>query len=763
MMTQRTVPERKSGTGLLGQQQLDQSLAAALAAGSNALPEQVRYLLAISQLRALRPITLAYQAPIYDTAQAHIMTLLSVVDSPSPTQAQTLLRTANQATDDSVRVLLQARLLRFLPPSEQRTILTALLDQQTSLQDSVMRAQALFLLSESPLLPETRLNAADAPEILQLATRVTGAESQIRVLLALAAHLPPDTAQSLYLHALATLDSAPPDMPRATTLAVLAAQLPAEHHPRLLSSAHKLRVPAERARALIAIAQVLPRNLDAQQQTIAAIAAIASEEDCVEALVSFAPSLEQANPDLGYSDMLQQALGITVGISRRPLRARALVALAPYLTRDLQGEALAAVHSLSNERDRAMLLAELAPKLPPDMLIASLAVAHSMREQDSRVHALSVLAHHLPDYARAQTILDALAAASNLKNHFERVQALVALFDILPEQLRQQAYTNALETTRLITNENARARALSILGEHLPPHLLTRALDAAIQLTDVQQRLNTLTSITPYLSIEARSTAVEQMVECAHNMPFEYRRARALVMLAPHLTPAALPDAAQIADVMQDPFDKASVYIAFAQNLPPDQRPHWVANAWRLIRKIEDGYNRASTLVAITPYLPDQAHSDLIKLAHGVVDSIDDAYDLVSAITLLAPLLTDVAVQPTRLPGLPTRFDVLALALSTALDTPHQALRPSLLAQFTPLWLNQPPADQYDLWGMAVERLKALPLADVLLCLGAMIALLRVMAGETGAAKIIDLLSATRDKSSENRSPKASGGQPDDR
>src|SRR5690606_6406475 len=101
-------------------------------------------------------------------------------------------------------------------------------------------------------------------------------------------------------------------------------------------------------------------------------------------LIAFAPHLEYVTDTEHFPHLLEQALGIAISIKRRHLRARVLVALAPHLTLDLQGEALAAVHSLSSERDRAMLLAQLAPTLPPNMLVASLAVAHSMEEPDAR-------------------------------------------------------------------------------------------------------------------------------------------------------------------------------------------------------------------------------------------------------------------------------------------------------------------------------------------------------------------------------------------
>jgi hypothetical protein len=384
------------------------------------------------------------------------------------------------------------------------------------------------------------------------------------------------------------------------------------------------------------------------------------------------------------------------------------------------------------------------------MLVASLAVAHTMQEQDARVHALSVLAHYVPDHAQARTTLDALAAASNLPNPYERVLALVGLFDILPESLQEQAYTHAVETTRLIDNENTRARALSLLSQHLPPHLLARALDLAYQLRDLQQRLNTLVSFVERLDTSKRHEALVKMLECAREMPFEYRLARAIVTLAPHLTVETLPEALALTETLHDAYDKASVYIAFAQNLPRDQRPQYIIKTWTLLRQIDDGYDRASALVAISPFLPDSAQADVLALAHDLIKSIPDEYDKASAITLLAPLLHITPPTATTPTPLPSRFEVVQAAVVAALDVNQPMFRAQALAECVPLWTILSTSESYNLWQQVAKRLKALPLADVLLCLGTLVQVFRVVATDEQVERITQVLSAggAREKSS---------------
>jgi hypothetical protein len=746
---QRTTPERQPGTAPLGQKQLEQSLGLALNAGGKAIPEQVKFILAHSQMLALPSVSEPHRTKPMSVVQARLGAVIAFAPGLKPTQAQAFYRSARLISDPAVRLSFQTRLLRYLNDADQQNAVRELLPEIEVLEDTVERSRILIHLADTLLSANWHAAPLQSlPEIVQTAAKIAGAESRVRSLAALAVNLSSPHAIQVYQRILDDIDATPNDALRSTTLSLIATKVPPALFARLLNSAEKIRSPGERARAFTALSQAVPDRAEFQQKALEAIASIANEEECVEALVTFSPSLEEATQEKGYPETLQQALRIAVGLSRRPLRARALVSLAPFLTSDLQGEALAAVHSLSNERDRASLLAELAPTLPSDMLVASLAVAHTMREQDARAHALSVLAHHVPEHARQQTVLDALAAASNLPNHFERVRALVALFDVLPPGLQEQAFTSALETTRLIENENARARALSLLSHHLPAHLLERGLDLAYQLRDLQQRLNTLIGIAAHIEGEKRGQALVMMLDCAREMPFEYRRARALVSLAPFLTPELLDEVQILADTLHDPFDRASVSIALAQNLPPQQRPPFIINAWTLLRKIEDGYDRASALVAVAPFLPAPAHADVVKMARDVVDGISDEYDKASAISILVPLLTNPDDQQDIEDNLPDALSILTLALKIALDIPDQATKARLLAESIPTWLRLGAEEQYKLWREVAHRLKALPLADVLLCLSVIVPVIREIGGDDTIEKVTQVLSVQRGKGS---------------
>lgn len=719
-MTDPTI-NRKKQTGPLGRTQLTQSLINTLEAGPAEVLQQIRFMLALSQVTAAAPVPVPVTAPPYSVAEARLVALVELRHTLGNTQITQLFRDVDGIDNVGLRLRLLLLLTPHLPVEQRTRTIQDIWGQINQLADDPgLRGE--LLLQMFPLLDqgldESTQVAVELSNTVKLAQNIDNAEARVRGLVALAVELPPTMKISLFNHILDEIDATQNDSLRANAINAMTDRLPVEVEARMLKSVRNIVTPHERIRALTALARTISVHNQrvVREEAIKALAQIRNEDDRAEALINFAPHLESASEADGFPQLLEQALGIAVTLSRRHIRAQALVALSPHLTLDLQGEALAAVHSLSNERDRAILLAELAPTLPPNMLVASLAVAHTMREQDARVHALTILAHYAPEHARSQTVLDALAAASNLPHHYERVTALVNLADVLPEQLLDQAFTNALETTRLIDNASARARALSLLGQHLPPHLLDRALEAAYRIGDVQMRINALTGIVPRVPVDERGPALQAMLDSAAEMTIGYKRSRALVSIAPHLTPALIRDALTIADSLDDAFDRVSAYIALVQNMPPADRPTIVEAAWKLLLKIEDGYDRSSALAAMASLLPHEMNDLLARTAANVIRAIDDEYDQASAITILASVLAqgEVLTAETRL----DRVGVLRAVIQAALATPQQARRVTLMQDACKVWTRCDDEPRYALWQEFAPDIARLPLADTLYMLG---------------------------------------------
>jgi hypothetical protein len=705
--------------------------------GASTFPQQLRLILALSQVNAARSTQMPYPEKPLTLRQARLAILSEMVEKLAPAAVKKLIKDAQQIGDATVRLPLLARLAVKLPAHEYKAVVRDVWQQMKTIVDPAAQAQTLFAVA--PLLLLVHDEPATPSVLLQLvsiAQRMKNLEARLRSLIALQARLPHEVALRTFKRILSELSETRSDSLMARSLLGLASNIPPDMEQNALDTAQRIKDPVERAQALNALARHSSPALQAsiREAALSAIHEIVGEEERADALVNFAPHLESATPD-HYPAVLERALSIALTITRRPVRARVLVGLAPHLTHDLQGEALAAVQRISAERERANLLTELAPQLPAEMLIPCLMIAHNMQEQDARVHALCVLAHHVPASARNQTMLDALAAASNLPHHFERVRALVSLVDILPPSMREQALTNALETTRLIENENSKARSLNLLGGHLTPPLLQRALELAQNLDNPQQRLNALLGIIAALQGAEYDQTIESLLLYARQLPLEYKRARALIGVVPHLPLAKLGEVTELTDKFDEPVDRVSVYVPIIQHLPPDQRPPVIAKAWSALQKIEDGYDRASAMVALAPFLPPSAAEMLKAAVLKAVTAIQDEYDQASAIAILAPLVTEEGTIDTSV--LPDGRSALERGILTALNVPQQTLRTQLLQQGAQQYAEvATPEQAYDLWCEVVATFITLPMPDTLLCIHALLPLIRLFAGEKGIHEI---------------------------
>lgn len=732
-------------TGRPGRPQLQAAFQAASGAGPSGVPQQIRYMLALSQLIAAAPSP-ASTAPPLSIGEARLMALVAAAATLTDPQRQNLLKDIQQIKDENLRILFTVRVISQTPQPYQK-VLQRLWKATDNLTDPYIRSQVLFTLA--PLMrvkanPNNQDISVQLKAVIQIAQQFTGIESQVRGLVTLAPYLPYALRVQFLNRLLDAVNRFQSDRQHANAINVLADYLLPEIEVNAFQSARTIQSPVERVRALTALARTASTSVqnDIQRITLQSIGEITSEDERIDALVTFAPYLEFTREDNDFPKLLQEALGIAITLERRHLRARALVALAPNLTSDLKGEALAAVHNLDSERERAMMLAELAPNLPPDMLVASLAVAHTMREQDSRVHALTMLARSVPLQARNQTMLDALAAASNLPHHYERVTALVQLMDILPEHLKDQAFTNALETTRLIDNENTRARAFGMLGSYIPTNLLTRAVETVYEIEDVQQRLNALIGIIQHVKEDQRDNILAHMLDYTRQMPFDYKRARALVSIAPYLTPRYIPEALQITHHLEDAFDRVTAYIALAQNLSPQDRPQIIQKAWQDNHHIDDGYDRSSALVALEPFLPETMNNALAQTALQVIRSIEDEYDRASAITILAPLLAKGDKAPYAERDT-THLTVLKSGFQAALHIQPQPLYLQQLQSGIHLALNQMELEKddcYALWTDITQHMVNRPLSDVLIGLSALIPLLSTFLSDEELKTIANIL-----------------------
>jgi hypothetical protein len=739
---------KKSGTGRLKanpveRAKYEKALDNALADGVEALPAQLRALMMLSQANGARANASTIATHAKKVSDARLETLVRVVSALSPDKRRAVFQEIRAHPSVEIRLPLSLKLIPHLEADILPSLFKPIWSDIQETTDVALRARAMLQLAH--LLPNFNADSTHISqpllEAIGHARSMTNIEARVRSLVALSGYLPPALQLSFFKTILDEMNTTSNDNLHATTIVTIADRIMPATEEMTLQSALRIMDAAERARALTAIIPYVsddPKDT-ARLEALSAIGQIQSEEERAIALVAFARHLEGAEATTkGYTVYLEHALRIAISFTRRQLRARAMVAIAPYLTIDLQGEALAAVNSLTQERERASLLAELAPTLPSNMLVASLAVAHTMREQDARVHALTILAHHVPQQARSQTVLDALAAATNLPNHFERVTTLMALVDVLPPHLLDQAYTNALETARLIDNENARARALNLIGQNMPQNLVPRALDITYQIRDFQQRLSALVGLAPRLSKSRKPDVMKQMLVCVEQIPFEYKQSRALVSIAPHLQDEFLDEALKITNQFEDPFDRVNAYLALMPKLDEGRREELIQTTRQLVGQIEDGYDRASAIAALLPFIPESDREQLATESAETLRNIEDDYDRASAISILAPLL-----EYGKRTNYSQQYDskiLLVDALAIILNLPSQTQRVELLGESCAVWVMQDIQSRYEIWVDFAPKLANLPLADVLLCISALIPLMGSFGGDKLLREVAYLL-----------------------
>jgi hypothetical protein len=702
--------------------------------------EQMRLLVQVCRLNDPRPRRQRVVRPhTSKTARLHLFLGNGLTLTPS--QRQKILQEIQTVNDDVLRLPLLARLAPQLPVEKRREVAYQIWRGLLGVGLAYERAQLIFqlatlvdTLSQSP--------SSAVVSILGHAREIEDRPARVRALIALSQHFPAELKATIQSEALRDIEQLSGDAARCSALTTLADVLLPERVDQALACAFQIEAPEERVRALTALARTMPSDVAQriQMQALDAIETIMGEEPRVEALIAFSPYLDYAQEaDDEFPAILERALGIAIGMTRRQFRARALVALAPHLPRELKGEAIAAVNKLESEHERAALLQNLAPHLPPNMLVASLAVVHTMQAQDARVYALTTLARYVPEKARQQTVADALAATEVLPHHFERVTALLELLDVLPESLQERAYIQALDAAGQIKNQNTRARALTMISDRFPPELLERALDVANTLEDPQRRMTALAALASRLPDERRPAVFGHILSIVEEIRYEYRQARALVTIAPKLPPDMIAHAVEIARGIEDPYDRVSALIALTQNIAPEQRFELVAESWKLLHHVDGGYDRAMALAALAPLLPPKAEADLTRAISQAIGAISDSYDRASAIILLVPLLAMEKVE--QKPKLPNSAMILRDGFRVAMQVSGQQDRAQLLLEGVACWLAgfdvDDRATQHAIWGDLMPLLGSLPLADAMLCVEALIPIIRRLSGEAGVREML--------------------------
>jgi hypothetical protein len=211
-----------------------------------------------------------------------------------------------------------------------------------------------------------------------------------------------------------------------------------------------------------------------------------------------------------------------------------------------------------------------------------------------------------------------------------RVNVIATLSDCLPEDLKQKTLQQALDFAQTIQDKETRAEILAVLANKCPEdtEVFIQALQAAQVIEKKNSRDDALAKLAPILPLHL----IPQFLQVAYSSQNsdcwdKSDCAKVLIALAPKLTREFLSQALQIAQAIQDEFDRTKGLIALA-----DQFPDILPLAQETAQAIQDRGSRAKALIALTPSLPEE----LLFQALQAIQLVQNQDDLIQVLIVLA-------------------------------------------------------------------------------------------------------------------------------
>ncbi len=462
----------------------------------------------------------------------------------------------------------------------------------------------------------------------------------------------------------------------------------------------------------------------------------------VDVLLDLAPHLTSPGQDSTLPPFQHRVLAGAQAIEDPASRVRALGALIPNLSPELQAEAVTmafeiAACCIENEVARAAALSVLPADLPAEFHTRLIAIAYELETPDARALLLGRMIPHISPALQSQALIGALNAIGQIISEDSRTAALIALapyidsmgplkyvpdgleqaiqvtfsierpddraraFAALAPYLSPELLGEALHVVKTISDDNERAVALKRLSSHLPPDLQVAAFTTAREIKPAEARAEALAAIAPYLSATARARALADAMAAATAIERRYDRVVALVDLAPHLPDdlrrRALQEALKATRSIPDESERARALVFLAPHLIPEQMADALADAYTILDPLE----RVPSLSALMPHLPPEPRRrvglDAINLAQAVKPPHHKANILAAIAPVLPDELLDRAVEvgetihtpydrmhvlTALLPRLPERLHEAALA--AAHDVPNRYQRVNALLELIP-------------------------------------------------------------------------------
>lgn len=478
--------------------------------------------------------------------------------------------------------------------------------------------------------------------------------------------------------ALIAIEAIRDEWDRAKALIALAPVLPRLLLSQALEITQTIRGGEAHAKVMSALVSVLPEE---QQQPVLRVAlreaqTIKDEEARAEALNALARVL----PEEQRQPVLEAALQATKAINHGEPRTRLLRKLVPLLPELLLPQALEAAQAIEDGGWRALALIAVARVLPKGqqqpILTAALEATQTINKDDERgwANVLGRLAPLLSEEQRQPVLAAALKQVQAIENKWIRTEVLITLAPVLSAPLVPQT----LEIVQAIGGEDGyRARMLGILAPLLSEEqrqaVLADALAEVCQIENDWSRSQALYALVPVLP----NSLLSQAFEAAQAIKDDVPRLGALGVLMP-VFPQAQEAALQAAQAIKHKGHRAELLLGLADRLPEEQRQPALVAAQEAAQYIGDARSRAYVLMELSQVVPEAQRQSILAAALAAAQAIETPFaegeDRAQVLSALARVLPEEQRRP-----------VLATALEAAQTIENEGFRAVILSALTPM------------------------------------------------------------------------------
>lgn len=525
--------------------------------------------------------------------------------SPEP-QAEILseaLKASHHIEDAYSRCKAFLGLVPFLSPEQKARTLDEALDVTRHIEDANSRCKVLRDLV--PFLPSNLLT-----ETLEIVRHIEDDDSRSKALNALSAYLSPDLLIEVFEDTRQIEDCCACSI----ALSTLSPYLQPDQQAKAIEIARRLKKDDLRAEALRVLASSLPADLKHTLLVEAFDAACKIKDDIsrAQAIISMAPSLPY--------ETLVKAVEVVCHVKFDRLRNDALKGLAPRLPPDLQRDALEAIRKIKkDEYARAQGLSIIAPYLSLDLQAEALEEGYKsicqIKSEYIFCMVVSDMAAFFPTNQKLIILTEALKAIRRIKNIRSRAQALCALAPHLPSDLLAEA----LEITYQIKEDDAYAKVLNSLAPRLSPDLLAEAFNISRSIKNINYRTQALSALSQCPAPNLQFEILTLTLKLVRRIDDDDLRTEILSALAPHLPPDLLKEAFEATCKIEDDFSFAFVLSSLAPHLPPDLLAEALDTARQIqdedkraaARQIEDESKRNIFLINLLPQLQDESSNEI--------------------------------------------------------------------------------------------------------------------------------------------------------